>query len=88
MSEDIPSPVSAAMFEREAKVVDLNQRRLDKALQNTGGFTVVELIACANCASSNFKLTHGHQIACANCNILIEPLRWYDVNVPIDTPVA
>jgi hypothetical protein len=76
------------MSDEDTKVVDLNSRRLDKALQNTGGFTVVQLIACSNCQGTDFKLTHEHQIACAGCNIVIEPLRWYDVNVPPDTPVA
>ena len=74
------------MTEPTDKVVDLNTRRMDKALANAGNVRVVQLLACSNCASSDFKLTHDHLVACAKCNLEIQSLRWYDVNVPLDPP--
>jgi hypothetical protein len=70
----------------DTKVVDLNARRLDKAIADAGTVRVVQLLACSNCSSSDFKLTHEHLVACARCNLEIQSLRWYDVNLPMPTP--
>lgn len=71
------------MAEDPPKVVDLNQRRLDKALESAAGFEVVQLIACTNCASAQFRLAHDGRIICSSCNLWIEPLRWYDATSPL-----
>ena len=72
------------MTDEDPKVVNLDSRRLDKALQNSGGVQVVQLIACSNCQSTDFKLIHDKRIACARCHIEIAPLRWWDVMDPND----
>jgi ribosomal protein S27AE len=72
----------------DPKVVDLNSRRLDKALQDHGTVRVVQLLACSNCSSSHFKLTHDNLVACGECNLEIPSLRWYDVNLPMPSPTT
>ena len=69
-------------------IVDLNQKRLDKAIKEAQPETtteVVQLLACSNCQSSSFKLAHDRRVICAQCNYAIVALRWYDVNEPKPT---
>lgn len=78
-------------------VVDLNQKRLDKAIEKSGmsvlsgppppGATVVSVLGCAGCGSTEFRLGHRDPIAnraenvviCANCCSMLPSLRWVDV---------
>lgn len=69
-------------------VVDLNQKRLDKAVKDAPGEAITEvvhLLACSNCQSAQFQLAHDHRVICAVCKYAIVPLRWYDVNEPQPT---
>ena len=45
-----------------------------------------QLLACSNCGSPGFKLTHDNRIACAVCSIHIKSLAWYDVNLSTLVP--
>lgn len=66
-----------------SEVVDLNQRRMDKALgQAPAGCTVVSLIGCANCRGTAFHLTHDKFVLCAGCNNLIEGCFWWTPSDP------
>jgi len=72
-------------------IVDLNQKRLDKALAESQQeprettTEVVQLLACSNCQSAQFQLAHDHRVICAVCKYAIVALRWYDVNEPKPT---
>lgn len=65
-------------------VVDLNQKRLDKALreQEQNGIEVVQLLACGGCRGIDFQMAHDHTVVCSTCKVRIGPLRWIDVNQP------
>jgi hypothetical protein len=84
--------------------IDLNQRRLEKAIAEskqpvlggpvpTGG-TVVSVLGCGSCGSTEFRLGHhdplgkraSNVILCARCCVQIESLRWVDIT--LETPTA
>jgi hypothetical protein len=87
-------------------IVDLNQKRIDKAVKDSGeeilggppppGATVVSVLGCNNCGSTEFRLGHHDPIAkqasnvviCAKCCVQINSLRWYDVNQTPEPPAA
>lgn len=70
------------------EVVDLVKRVTEAAAvgpANDGmdsSVTQVRLIACSQCDNATFNLTHEKRVVCAKCHILVEPLRWWDVNTP------
>jgi hypothetical protein len=83
-----------------SEVVDLSLKRVEKAVKQSGdellggpappGATVVSVLGCNNCGSTEFRLGHHDPIAkresnvviCAKCCVQISSLRWFDVNRP------
>lgn len=85
-------------------IIDLGQKRIEKAIEASGseplgerrpGAQLVEVISC-NCGSFEFRLGHrdpvtgkkSRAVFCARCNVLIDSLRWYDVNSDAPLPPA
>lgn len=61
------------------------------------GGQVVSVLGCSQCGATEFRLGHEDPttgkceniIMCANCNVQIGSLRWYDVNLePRPKPAA
>ena len=82
------------MSDEDTKVVSLAAKRHDR-IDNPKegdkappGYEQVRLIACSNCQSGEWVLTHDNRIACAKCKVIGGPLRWYDVNLPLPAPPA
>lgn len=69
------------------KVVSLNQRRLDKALDAVpASAQPVTILECGTCKAVEFCLGENGIVFCAACKIRIEALAWYDVNLPLPRP--
>jgi hypothetical protein len=92
MSDQLDKPGGLRWVEGDpSKVVDFKPRPVPvvETIREPGGaigaasFETrrVQLIACSNCGSPGFKLTHDQRIACAVCSIEIKSLHWYDVNL-------
>lgn len=70
-------------------IVDLNQKRLDKAIKDAGvpaGAQPVTILECGTCHAVQFCLGEKGIVFCAQCKIQINALRWYDVNEPKGDP--
>jgi ribosomal protein S27AE len=69
-----------------SEVIDMNARRLAKAVAGTDQGKVkteqVALLGCTNCGSTKFSLAHDRRIICGKCCFAIEALRWYDLYHP------
>jgi hypothetical protein len=81
-----------------SEVIDLNQRRLAKAVDSgrispLPGVTLegtpaldasdwVPILGCSGCQSTDFQLAHDHRVICSRCKFVIYPLRWYDTEQP------
>lgn len=71
-----------------SEVIDLNARRMEKAVQEGDGTTeVVRLIACMRCSSSEFRLAWDGRVVCAGCCCEVSGCRWFDQNKP-EPPAA
>lgn len=86
-----------------ADIVDLNAKRLAKAVSDSAvavlpgpapaGATLVAVLGCIACGSTEFRLAHGdpttgaceNLVLCARCSVQIRSLRWYDVDQPAPT---
>jgi hypothetical protein len=79
---------AAKVTENNAAIADLaafRQNKIDNPKEGDkppAGYEQVRLIGCIHCQTAVFQLTHDHRVACATCKIIIDPLRWYDVNYP------
>jgi uncharacterized Zn finger protein (UPF0148 family) len=71
----------------DGNIVDLNQKRLDKALteERVASHEVVRLIACTACSGMAFELSHDGRIFCHICKSRIGPLMWIDTTTAPDT---
>jgi hypothetical protein len=82
-------PGSVVMVDDPTKVVTsldtFRQNKIDNPKEGDkppAGYEQVRLIGCVHCQTAVFQLTHDHRVACATCKIIVDPLRWYDVNYP------